>query len=380
MPGSKIPAAQGPIHLFPMMVEADMTLNGVMAFGPTPWGVPSGMGATGTRNADNVELLALLFESPQEVFYAPTPISKEASERVQLERLRTDYRMRGTRLPFESVERGPDPSKPPDFLVSNQGRDGSFGLDVTRLSITERMTAQALFRRLRQAILACPREEFAHLTGSVVYLWFDQDGFSSLPPKEEDAVQALPSALRDYEFNPELTLQDVAEGPPEHLGDFGKQSSGKGAHFYAIPMSNGTPSSFFFLSTGFELGLGFQTSHDTPSAWSSITRLINSHDNPQTQMLVISVAAPDRNGLSYPSEIALMDFALSRPAPPIAPRHIEEVYLHSWMDGALTRVHPVVDCIAGPLYQGGFLPSHFSLAPLPVYVSDEIAQGNQIDS
>src|SRR6185436_5588738 len=134
------------------------------------------------------------------------------------------------------------------------------------------MTGQALFRRLRQAILARPREEFENLIGSAVYLWFDQDGFSSLPPKEDDAVDALLNALREYEFDPELTLQDISNGMPEQLGDIGQESSGKGAHFYAIPMTSGTPSSFFYLSTGFELGLGFQTTHDATSAWLSMVR------------------------------------------------------------------------------------------------------------
>src|SRR4051794_10882927 len=194
---------RGPIHLFPMMVEADMTVSSMFFFGPSPWGVPNGLGASGRRNEDDTEVFTLLFESPLEVFHAPTPISKEESERLQLERLRTDYRLRGGPLPFESVERGPDLNQPPDFVVSTLGQGNTQGLDVTRLSITERMTAQALFRRLRQEILKHPREEFGHLTGSTVYLWFDQDGFSSLPPKQEDAVQALLSGLRDYEFNPE---------------------------------------------------------------------------------------------------------------------------------------------------------------------------------
>jgi hypothetical protein len=310
----------------------------------------------------------LSFESPLEIFHAPASITKEDSERLQMERLRTDYRLRGGSLPFSSLERGRDPNQPPDFVVSIPGQAEPQGLDVTRLSITERMTAQAWFRRLRQEILKHPREEFDHLTGSVVYLWFDQDGFSSLPPKQEDAVEALLSALRNYEFDPELTVQDVGGGLPEQLGDIGKQSSGKGAHFYAIPMTNGTPSSFFYLSTGFELGLAFQTTHDASSAWQSLTRLIESHDNPETQLLVISVGAPDRHGLAYPSETALMDFALAQPAPPISPTHIKAVYVHSWLDGALTRVHPVVDCVASPLYRGGFLPAHFSLVPLPVQV------------
>lgn len=362
MTSSEDASARGPRHVFPARVDESMTIQGTVVFGPSPWGVPGGMGMVGERSADTESLLTLIFESPQEQFYAVEPITKEASEQIQLERLRTDFLWRGMGLPFGAVERGPDPTKAPDFVVPLARQGQSLGIDVTRLSITERMTAQALFRRLRQAILSQPRHEFVKLTGSVVYLWFDENGFSSLPPKQDDAVEALLAGLRGYEFDPELTIPDISEGMPEQMGDIGQDDSVKGAHFYAIPMSNGTPSSHFYLSTGFELGLAFQTTHDVASAWQSITRLVDSHDNPETQILIISVGAPDRRGLSYPSETALMSFALEQPAPaPIEPNHVQEVLLHSWLDGAVNRVYPVIDCVAAPLYQGGFVPAHFSL-------------------
>lgn len=370
-------AFSGPIHLFPMDVTEKMNGGSLFFFGPSPWGVPLGMGMIGERAADGEDVLTTIFESPQEQFHAPTQISKEQMEQLQLERLRTDYRLRGVELPWSSVQRGPDQNKPPDFVASVP--DGKLGVDFTRLSITERMTAQALLRRLRRAILDEPREAFAHLTGAIVYLWFNQAGFSSLPPKQNNAVEALLKALREYVFDPQLTVLQTEDGKLPELGDIGNAESGKGAHFYAVPMTNGTPSSFFYQTTGFELGLAFQTVHDVSAAWSSITRLIDSHDNPDTQILVITAGAPDRNGLSYPSETALMNFALERQGPDLNPKYLQQVYIHSWTEGAVTRIYPVLHCIAPPLYQGGFTPAHFSIVPLAMQTSLRIVGSESED-
>lgn len=342
-----------------MAVKEDINIEQAHAFGPTPWGVPGGMGASATRVSDGASLFCFLYESPLEIFYAPRPISKDQEEGLLLERLRTDDLRRGIPI-MGKVRRG---EEPPDFVVETD--KGLHGLDFTRFSIAERMQAQALFRRLRERLLKSPREDFAHLMGATIYLWFDHQGLSSFPQESDEDVDALVVALKNYEFDPEISVGQVIDGPPDQLGDVGKRDSGRGAHFLATPMRGGSPSSFFYLAMGFELGLAYQTDHDLQSAWSQIRRLVDRHDKPEIETLVITVGAPDRHGFLYPSETSLMIFALEGALPELQPRHLKAVNVHFWADGTVIQISPEVMSIRPPTYTN-FFPAHFSTTPVEI--------------
>ncbi len=357
------PFGPGPIFtMLPMFAKKDATIRGMSVFGPSPWGVAGSLGTYGTT-PEGDEVRTLIYEYPWELFHAPTPIAKEEEERIQLERFRTDYVIRsGMPLPWK-VRSG---DNPPDFMVEADGKKG--GLDVTRFSITERMRSQALFRRLREQLAAQPRDDFMHLTGSTVYIWFDKDGFSSLPHRKKDDVDGLIAALRDYDFDPLLSIKQAEEGITEQLGDIGLEQTA-GASFVGVPMRGAIPCSHFFMTMGFEIAMAYQTDHGVPDAWDQIRRLIHRHDKAEIQNLLITVGAPDRHGFAYPSEAALMTFALESDAPELKPDHIESVFVHFWMEGTVVQLHPFNACLAAPLYQGGFFPAHFSIAP-PQAVQD----------
>jgi hypothetical protein len=339
-------------HLSPLVVADEFEMSGQQLAALMPWGVPGALGVAGRWKKSQDEGLLISFETPLEGFSTRAPISKEQEEQIQLERLRTDFLRRGEPL-VGKISRG---SEPPDFIVKTDEEEA--GLDFTRFSLTKRMQAQALFRRLREALLEQPREEFAHLVGTTVYLWFDDKGFPSLPQREEDDLEALVSALKEHEVNPARIEDQLRHGLPKEL-DLQPGDSGRGAKFFALPMKGGSPSSFFYLSMGFEMGLAFQTDHEPASVWAEVQRLVSQHDQPSIDVLVISVGSPDRNGLIYPSEILLMDFALEHALPDLTIEHLKMINVHFWLDGRVIQLHPKVRGIQGPMY-AGFFPSHFS--------------------
>jgi hypothetical protein len=136
----------------------------------------------------------------------------------------------------------------------------------------------------------------------------------------------------------------------------------EGAHFRGVPMRGSFPTSHFFLSVGFEVAMAYQTEHDVGQAWGEVERLIDRHDKPEIENLLITVGAPDRHGLAYPSETGLMTFALETDAPELKPEHIGSVLVHFWMEGAVYQLYPRIEGIASPIYHGGFTPGHFSIA------------------
>jgi hypothetical protein len=364
------PFGAGPVFsMVPMFANEGTTVQAFSIIGPSPWGVAGSIGLSGTRK-DGVKQLTLAYEYPWELYHAPTPIPKEEEERLQLERFRTDFVVRGTPLSWK-VRPG---NNPPDFIVEIDGKKG--GLDVTRFSITERMRAQALFRKLREQMAAQPRDDFMHLTGSTVYIWFDKDGFSSLPHRHKEDIDGLIAALRNYEFDPLLSIKQAEEGITEQLGDIGIDGA-EGAHFVGVPMRGATPSSHFFLTMGFEVAMAYQTDHDATQAWDEIRRLIDRHDKPEIENLLITVGAPDRYGLAYPSEVGLMSFALETDAPELRPKHIQSILVHFWMDGTTFQLHPWIGSIGPPLYQGGFFPGHFALAPPQTTPNADTIEGVQ---
>jgi hypothetical protein len=113
--------------------------------------------------------------------------------------------------------------------------------------------------------------------------------------------------------------------------------------------------------TGFELGLAYTTLLTAQAAWQEVQRLVDQHDQPGVDILLITAGAPDQRGQIFPAEEAIASFLLEAPlALTRPPSHIKQVLLHSWATGRATELHPAVKPLFGPLYQS-FQPEHNSL-------------------
>jgi hypothetical protein len=90
--------------------------------------------------------------------------------------------------------------------------------------------------------------------------------------------------------------------------------------------------------------------------------LVDSHDRPGVDLLLVTAGGPDTNGNIFPVEEAVAHFVasnalgLTRP-----PEHIKRVVLHSWATGRATMLHPNVRPLLGPLYHA-MTPHHHAIA------------------
>jgi hypothetical protein len=108
---------------------------------------------------------------------------------------------------------------------------------------------------------------------------------------------------------------------------------------------------------GFEIGFAFTTEHTAATAGSELERLINQHDNAETQWLLVSAGAPDKSGVTFPSEETIAKFVLEHPLPSASPRFIERVTLHFWGSGEAIDIYPGLRRLFGPMFEA-VVPAH----------------------
>ena len=341
-----------------------MTLTALFIGGLLPWQSPSLFGAHGHPPDDPERITATIaYEWPLPHWTViGDELPKDAVEQLHLDRYCTDRLLSTGQLPYASLVPG---RNPPDFVATTA--DGAtLGVDATQLTASGRFAAQAEFERIRRAVLAEPRVDFAHLRGHMLYLWFRTGTEFGLPHRGHQAVQQVVSALRTYVPDTSWTeMPPVAEGMPDQLGVTDMQTTDSGCTFYAAELRAAVPGTTFFARTGFEMALAYQTEHAADAAWIELARLVKRHDKPEIQHLVVTVGGPNRRGLAYPSEGLLLDMALATGAPSLSPEHIQSVVLHSWSDGRVIEVHPGPGGATPPLYPGGYSVSNLSLLQPP---------------
>lgn len=306
----------GFVQTFPLRItEAPFDIEGTYTT-PLSWHVPALFGIRGRVQGRPDDVAIIGYEWPIPKIRLEELLSKSRLERTHLDQFCSEHLVMTGVLPYENLRRG---SEPPDFVTIAAGTE--VGLDCTQFAIPSRRSANALFGRIRKAVLCRDRARFAHLRGCMVYMWFGTEAeLTALPHSARDAaaIEEVAEALADYPVDV-TTLRSAAELPRFNLERSGTRS---GCTFYAAPMVGPLPDTSFFASTGFELGIGYQTSHDSHSLWRELGRLIERHDQPSIDHLLVTVVGPDRNGFAFPSEGALTDFMLGQPEPLERPSHL----------------------------------------------------------
>lgn len=348
---------EGFLHLLPVPIPpAGMTVESMVA-SMLPWGAPALWGIVGT-DSGGTPLLIIGYEWPIPWARAVAPIERRHLELLQLERFRSDHIFGLQEVPFLDIGDGADP---PDFVVTTSR--GTSGIECTSFAVAGRREALALFGRVRSALLGRPRMELAHLSGFIVYIWFGGEGSLDRPFRRTDdqAGENLIRALCDY--RPHLSQMRV-EGAslPEQAPNPRVVRTASGASFYGMPLLLTAPSTILFALLGFEVGLAFSTTHTPESVWEEISRLINDHDQPGVDVLLVSVGAPNRHGQVFPSDEAVARFAIEHPRQLAVPSNIGRVTMHFWGTGEAWDLVPHFGRVFGPLYQGT-TPAHQPLVP-----------------
>jgi len=192
-----------------------------------------------------------------------------------------------------------------------------------------------------------------------------------MPPRPTNTadVKAIIDALASYEIDPEaftFTPDSADGGLPPHLGpDTVKfNTSVQGTTFYAMPMQAAVPSTLFFHRTGFEIGIALSTTESPSSLWSELCRLVQHHDNPRTDHLLITAGGPGKSGFMFPSEHYLMNAALDAAAPLTGIQYLKSVTLHFWETGRIVELHPSIGD-HGQLFPGQYAPAFFAATTTP---------------
>jgi hypothetical protein len=355
-------ASGGFLHLLPTVIPAGMTATGITV-SMLPWFAPAFSGVVGTTSETHAPVVAVTFEWPMNWLRTAQPLSKFEREWLFLRRYSGDQALAMGTHAFADVQPGGDP---PDTTVQTDA--GRMGVESTALTIEDRREVYGLFMQLRQRLQATEPAAFAKLAGHLVYVWFEDDEQTSLgkPHKRSDteALDALVKALADYEpksdqlWIPSGQIPEKAPEPP--LAD-----TSAGAKFYAVPVVAAAPSSLLFTLAGFELGVAYTTFLTAEAIWQELQRLVDNHDQPGVDLLVITAGGPNANGNVFPVEEAIAQFGMTHAVGlRRAPEHIKTVVLHSWATGSAMLLHPEVRTLFGPLYHA-MVPVHHPLAVVP---------------
>jgi hypothetical protein len=338
------------LHAVPVRVPDGARLDKI-TFRPLPWSASAVMGLVGAT-VDGAPMLAIGTEWPLSWLRTIQPLPKFDLELLHLRRFSSDQVVATGDHAFRDMQPGGDP---PDVTVLTDA--GRIGVECTSLTIAERRGAHDLFLKLRQRIQTIDGAHFAKLAGHVIYVWFREadlpDGPPILPHRRSDsaALDALVHALAEYTPDDEALRQPPGELAPETLV-MPLTDTDEGARFYAVPLTGGAPGSMLYTLAGFDIGLAYSTVLTAGDIWGEVQRLVDGHDKPGVDQLLITAGGPDSKGNIFPAEEAVAAFLLEHPIglsnPPV---HIERIVLHSWATGRATTLFPAVQTLFGPLYQ-----------------------------
>jgi hypothetical protein len=278
----------------------------------------------------------LASEQPDQLPGFTGVVSKETLERFHLERLRADLLLRTGVVPFEAVERGADPSKPPDFLVETPA--GLTRLDLAALARADRRNGYRLFAHLQRRLeRSAGIRDFSGVAGCAVLVWFGAT-LSDLPPKRSDddivdeLLDLIASAQVDHDAHGRMMAEVAIRGFPPHFppivasGSTTNREAGFSTNVILPPER----------ATEIPGGLGFQLQFHMPltimksEVLAEFQRVTKSHDQPEIDHLVITPGAPDRSGLRYPAEEAIAALLFEEEPPRVIATYLRRVTAHLW--------------------------------------------------
>jgi hypothetical protein len=308
--------------MFRIRAEANATLTAMFS-GPARAGAPSLFGAIGAESTgESIWIVAM--EWPETY----KPLSDKPSKELQhLNRFAVDFRAGIGSEPYSEVRASP--SDPPDFHCT-RGAD-TIGVEVTQLTLEERVEAGAQFRPLRMAVMGTNRHRFRQLEGHVVYVSFDTlDG----RPPAKMGVATLIDALQAFQ-PPDFDFIEMPEqAPPDAVTPF------EGGTLVSARLAGrtGTP---FFQMMGWDLVFAQPVTIRQSEAWNLFQRLLSQHDSAGVDELIVSAQAPIVSGVAYPSDAVAAQAVLMEAleTAPIA-RRIQRIFLHVWSTNGIFSLTP----------------------------------------
>jgi len=348
------------LHVLPFVIEVPVQISTTF-FIDLPWGGAAIMGMQGILAGPiSLPFILIANESPFTYNFTFKAISKKEKERLHVAKYINDYTNTTGTIIYTGITEG---GEPPDFTATF--KETQVGLDCTQFTIASRRTANGLFENLRNTILQGERKDFLPLKNSIVYMFFGKEGKIALPLRKDkhSELKEVLNALKNYKVDASsITFPYGSTKPMPDSFRIPYSYTQYGCTFYAVPMIGATPSSYFYTSVGFELGLAYNTTHFLSDIVSEVERIVIKHDKPAVNHLLITVGGPNEKGIGFFSEEALMEFALAQPFSMQRLSYIKQIHVHFWSTGRIVQLLPTIQNIS----QGvsiGFSPAYYQNIP-----------------
>jgi hypothetical protein len=278
-------------------------------------------------------VLVISAENPDRIPGFAEPVSKQTLERFHLESYQTDHVLQFGEPAFEQVAVG---ANPPDFHLRTTS--GTEALDCAAFADHHHRTAYRLMDNLRQRLIdGAGDRNFDGVRGCLLSVWFGPT-LSDLPPKRwddsviEPLLDAISACHVDHAAVAQLNAEIAERGFPQVMppviqtGTTADQAAGFVANALLGPLGGMR----FSTGLGFEVQLSRQRDITPNDAYDLLTRIVNAHDQPQIDHLLLTAGGPDTTGYRYPSEEAIAGFLLGEAELKLYVKHLKRVTLHLW--------------------------------------------------
>lgn len=286
----------------------------------------------GGTTADGEPLLMFSAENPDRIQGFDGEVDKARLERFHLECYRADHVLQFGDAPFELVTAGDRP----DFAVTTRGEQ--VRLDCAALADHHRRLGFRLMEHLRARLISGGGDrDFSGVSGCLLSVWFGEK-LDELPPKRwddsviEPLLDAIAACKVDHAAIARL-IQEVADrGLPQVLPPViqtGKTTD-ESAGFVANAMVGPTEGARFSTGLGFEVQLHLPEQVTYSSAKANLDRIVDQHDQPEIEHLLLTAGGPDRRGMRFPGEEVVAGFLAEQPDLAVEADHLRRVTLHLW--------------------------------------------------
>jgi hypothetical protein len=296
-------------------------------------GIPIVVAWVGKTHADGDPAATIAFEFP---FQTHHPVDKPGQELNDVNIFLRDS------LPTERITLPAkvNPTDPPDVIAYVDGQE--LGIEATQLLLPEELGSANsaiarwnTFDKLRQKILhESNRQDFAQHEGLLAVAYFGGyvgSPMERLPPRRPIDVESAIAELK--QMNPVVRPLAIGGRQDATESDFIRYSADKSVGFTWSKLPPGYGSGHqgpFHDEMKFELAMGYNLTVTLNDLRSELRRLITEHDNPQTDILLITVNASMKSGLWFPAGQIVADllFEDEQPLSDWEPSHVKRIALH----------------------------------------------------
>ncbi|WP_405151070.1 hypothetical protein OG308_15790 [Nocardia salmonicida] len=247
-----------------------------------------------------------------------------------------------------AVVPGPDGNEPPDCLADVGDRryaieaaqlmlpsPNSKANSVARWRIFEQLSDE-LFRQSGRL-----QSRLRQHRGHMVTVWFNFDSDNRLPPRNgniSEMVDHLKNAHPPIKDDFEPIYRGLPKTIPPNTAIKYNESKSVGCTWTALPP---TYQSALQRAIGFDIGLAYYETYTQSMLRAELRRVIEQHDDPRSDILVLTVGAETRGGIYFPSTKLFADalFVDQSPLDGWQPRALPAVAIHDAHNNRVRWIH-----------------------------------------